>query len=111
MLVTALLIILISIVPKENPLTRKLTNILKPDNKFHIIIFNILKNMRVICYGLIAVWLIYTFIVNNWIAFSILVIVFYVLKNILQYLTDETYSSLSDVVKVIKKKIVNRKKV
>ncbi len=66
--------------------------------------------MRVIGYGLIAIWLLYTFIISNWIAFFSLVLIFYLLKTFLQYLTDETYSSLSDVVEVLKKKISNRKK-
>lgn len=110
LLITMALIILISIIPKENIITRKLTSTLKPENKLHRIIFNILKNMRVIGYGLIAIWLLYTFIISNWIAFFSLVLIFYLLKTFLQYLTDETYSSLSDVVEVLKKKISNRKK-
>ena len=108
LLITTGLIILISIIPKENPITRYLTNNLNPDNKFHIIIFNILKNMRVIGYGLISIWLFYILIITNWMGFLILGGTFYVLRTILQYFTDETYSTLSDLVESMKKK--NNKK-
>tara|TARA_R110000824_G_scaffold57118_10_gene155676 strand:+ start:1205 stop:2008 length:804 start_codon:yes stop_codon:yes gene_type:complete len=111
MMTTMLIIILITIIPKDNLITRKLTTTLKPDNKFHRIIFNILKNMRIISYCLLTIWLTYTFIISNWISFSILILIVYLLKKILEYLTDETYSSLSDVVEAIKKKISNRNKI
>jgi|TARA_B100001564_G_scaffold299325_1_gene265746 hypothetical protein len=110
LLIATIVLIGTSIIPKDNFITKKITDYLKPDNKIHVVIFNIFKNSRVIVYALLCVWLIYSFIANNWFAFTMLILIFYVIRTILHYLTGETYATLEDAVKGFREKISGIKK-
>jgi len=101
-LITFLLIILINLVPKENIITKKLTTILKPENKLHILVFNIIKNAQIISYIVLSLWLTYSILIHDWLSFLILLIVTYLTQKILEYFTDNSYSTLEMIISEIK---------
>ena len=115
LLLILLIILLIGIIPKENFITRKITSYLKPDNKLHVVIFNILKNTRIIVFGVLTLWLMYSFIVNNIIAFGVLIVASYLIQKILVYILDDIpdnagkWSTLEELVRGIKRKLTNKK--
>ncbi len=112
-LITFLLIILINIMPRfywRTPLDKKLTEILKPEKKLHILIFNIIKNAQIISYIILTLWLTYRILVHDWLSFLILLITTYVTQKILEYFTDDAYSTLKMVVSKIKDWRHNRNK-
>ena len=104
-LITFLLIILINIMPRfyrRTSLDKKLTEILKPEKKLHILIFNIIKNAQIISYIILMLWLTYRILVHDWFSFLILLTTTYLTQKILEYFTDNSYSTLEMIISEIK---------
>ena len=103
-LIGIFLIILVTLFPKENILMRWVIKKTEKNTKLNLIIFNIFKNLKFICYIVIALWLSYKFLFESFYVFLIVILISYFIKFTLEKLTDDDHATLKTVIEKYKLK-------